>query len=279
MHFSPLQWIALIVVPLMQALLLGILITRKVRASLPKFFNYITFAIVVTVVQLVLLPRISAVQYFYLYWSIEALNAIFAFVVIYEVFVNVLKPYTALIDFSKMLFWWAAGFLLLASFLTALASSGSTATAKICAAVVVFERIVQLMQCGLLLLLLIFESRLGLSWRSHGMLVALGMGIYAALNLGMSFLQDHFVAWQIQLNLINTILGLGIIGLWQVNFLLPEPQRRTVQDTPAKLVFQRWNDVLSGASSGEMAFASSADSFIPGVEKAVERVLARKMVQ
>ncbi len=279
MHFSPLQWIMWAAVPLMQVLLLTILIKRKVRTSLPKFFNYITFSIVVNVVALGLAPRISPVQYFYLYWTIEALNAILAFAVIYEVFTNILKPYTALIDFSKMLFWWAAGFLLLASVLTALASAGNTATAKICAAVVLFERIVQLIQCGLLLLLLIFESRLGLSWRSYGMSVALGMGIYAALNLGMSFLQDHFVSLQVQLNLANTILGASIFAMWQVSFLLPEPQRRTVQDTPAKLIFQRWNDVLSGVSSREMVFASSADSFIPGVEKAVERVLARKMVQ
>lgn len=111
------------------------------------------------------------------------------------------------------------------------------------------------------------------------MSVALGMGLYAALNTGLTVLQDRFVAWQGQLNLINTILGLGIIVIWQVNFFLPEPQRRTAQDTPTKLIFQRWNNVLSGIQAGEMAFASPTDSFIPGVEKAVERVLARKMVQ
>jgi hypothetical protein len=278
MHMSPIQWLMLLSAPVLQALLLGTLIKRKVRSSVPVFFNYVVFGIVVVTLQIAMFPRISPAQYFYLYWTIEALGAILAFAVIYEVFVNILKPYTALIDFSKMLFWWAAGFLLLASVLTVLASSATDTTTKICAAVALFQKVVQLMQCGLLLLLLSFESRLGLSWRSHGMSIALGMGVYSALNLGVSFMRDHFPAWQPKMNIANTVLCLGIIAMWQINFMLPEPQRKNVQDSPRRLIFQRWNEALAGVSSGDIAF-SSADSFIPGVEKAVERVLARKMVQ
>ena len=278
MHISSVQWLLLLAVPVMQVILLGILIKRKIRSSSPMFFNFAVFGVLVVTLQISLLPKVSPIQYFYLYWTIEALSAILAFAVIYEVFVNVLKPYSALIDFSKMLFWWAAGFLLLASVLTALASTATTTAGKICAAVVLFERVVQLMLCGLLLLLLSFESRLGLSWRSHGMSIALGMGVYSALNLGMSFMFDHFPMWKTQMNIANTVLSLGIFAMWQINFLLPEPQRRNVQDSPTRLIFQRWNDALSGGSSVDIAF-SSADSFIPGVEKAVERVLARKMVQ
>jgi len=110
------------------------------------------------------------------------------------------------------------------------------------------------------------------------MSVALGMGIYAALNLGMSLMYEHFPIWKTQMNIANTVLCLGIFTMWQINFMLPEPQRRNVQDSPTRLIFQRWNETLSGVSTGDIAF-SSADSFIPGVEKAVERVLARKMVQ
>jgi hypothetical protein len=278
MHLSPIQWLMLLSAPVLQALLLGTLIKRKVRSSVPMFFNYVVFGIVIVTLQIAMFPRISPAQYFYLYWTIEALSAILAFAVIYEVFVNILKPYTALIDFSKMLFWWAAGFLLLASVLTVLASSATDTTTKICAAVTLFQRVVQLMQCGLLLLLLSFESRLGLSWRSHGMSIALGMGVYSALNLGMSFMRDHFPVWQPKMNIANTVLCLGIIAMWQINFMLPEPQRKNVQDSPRRLIFQRWNEALAGVSTGDVAF-SSADSFIPGVEKAVERVLARKMVQ
>jgi hypothetical protein len=37
----------------------------------------------------------------------------------------------------------------------------------------------------------IFEARLGLSWRSHGMSITLGMGVYSACNLGISFMHDR----------------------------------------------------------------------------------------
>ena len=63
---------------------------------------------------------------------------------------------------------------------------------------------------------------------------------------------------------------------------LPEPARKTAQDSPTRLILQRWNDVLmntplvSRGPGTELAF-STVDSFIPGVEKTVDRVLSRKM--
>jgi hypothetical protein len=54
-----------------------------------------------------------------------------------------------------------------------------------------------------------------------------------------------------------------------------------VLDSPSRLIFQRWNEALTTYSvRGEMAFAASGvESFLPGVEQTVDRVLARKIVQ
>ena len=73
------------------------------------------------------------------------------FGVLYELLVNALKPYSALIDLGKMLFRWAAVFLILAAFLTAFATTGS-GNNKLVAASELLQRTVRLMQCGLLLL-------------------------------------------------------------------------------------------------------------------------------
>jgi hypothetical protein len=54
-----------------------------------------------------------------------------------------------------------------------------------------------------------------------------------------------------------------------------------VLDSPSRLIFQRWNEALSTYTArGEIAMAANGvNSFLPGVEETVDRVLARKMVQ
>lgn len=74
---------------------------------------------------------------------------------------------------------------------------------------------------------------------------------------------------------------MATFGFWLVIFALPEPARKTVQDSPMRLVFQRWNDTLLStpfAGQNNLAMASM-DSFLPNVERTVERVMARKMTQ
>ncbi|HWS16984.1 MAG TPA: hypothetical protein VN223_03180, partial [Candidatus Elarobacter sp.] len=140
----------------------------------------------------------------------------------------------------------------------------------------------RLMQCGLLLLFFLFERRLGLAWRSHTVSIGLGLGFFAALNLSSSYLRAHFIQWSSALDLVDYSQYLAVISFWAVCFYVREPERNTVLDSPSKLIFQRWNDVLvstrfAGASgAGSMG---SMDSFLPNVEQTVDRILARKMVQ
>ena len=58
---------------------------------------------------------VGARQYFYIYWALTGVTMVLEFAVMYELLVNALKPYSALIDFGKMLFRWAAIFLILAA--------------------------------------------------------------------------------------------------------------------------------------------------------------------
>ena len=206
---------------------------------------------------------------------------ILSLAVIYEVFMLVLKPYSALLDFGKALFRWAALFLALASIVTALATAGSQAS-RICAGAMLSQRVVYLMQCGLLLLLLMFESRLGLSWRSYGMSIALGLGVFGALALISSLWGQRFQNWRYSLDTASTVISLVLLSMWLLNFYLPQPVRKTVLESPSRLIFQRWNEALLStplvSRRGEVVAISSVESFLPGVERTVERVMARKMM-
>src|SRR5512146_1738251 len=106
MHVSLVQAIYQWAVPTsifcLEVALLVFLVKRKLRSSVPVFFNYIIFNLIETVI-LEAAQRGPAHQYFYVYWSLIAVGLIFNFLVLYEVFVNALKPYSAVIDLAKMM--------------------------------------------------------------------------------------------------------------------------------------------------------------------------------
>jgi len=281
-HISQTQWIFItlaLVACVVQGYTLRILNRRKLRTDFPVFFRYSAICIATYIISLV--PFIFfCPQFFYVYWTLTGITMAFEFWVLYELLVNALKPYSALIDLGKMLFRWAAVFLVMAALLTAFATTGS-GNNKIVAAMELLQRTVRLMQCGLLLLFFGLEKRLGLSWRTHSMSIALGLGIYAGVDLSTTYLMDRLPALAVGLQVFATLVYLGAASLWAYSLVKPEPVRGNVLDSPRRLIFQRWNEaLLSHSVRGEMAFAAGGmESFLPGVEQTVERVLARKIVQ
>jgi hypothetical protein len=281
-QISQIQWILIAIAVAaagVQAFTLRILNQRKLRSEFPIFFRYSLFCIVASAI--LLIPFVVyCPQYFYIFWSLTAVSMVLEFAVLYELLVNALKPYSALIDLGKMLFRWAAVFLVLAALLTALATAGS-GDHKMVAAMQLLQRTVRLMQCGLLLLFFGLEKRLGLSWRTHSMSIAMGLGIYAGVDLSSTYLIDRMPAMTGFFQVFANIVYLAAASLWAYSLAKPEPARSNVLDSPRRLIFQRWNEaLLTHSVRGEMAFAAGGmESFLPGVEQTVDRVLARKIVQ
>jgi len=281
-QISQIKWILIaiaIIAAGVQLFTLRILSTRKLRSDFPVFFRYTLFCIVGYAITLIL-SIVYCPQYFYVYWTLTAVTMVLEFGVLYELLVNALKPYSALIDLGKMLFRWAAVFLILAALLTAFATTGSGSN-KLVAASELLQRTVRLMQCGLLLLFFGLEKRLGLSWRTHSMSIAMGLGIYAGVDLSTTYLIDRLPALAGTFQILTNLVYLGATSLWAYSLAKPEPARSNVLDSPRRLIFQRWNEaLLTHSVRGEMAFAAGGmDSFLPGVEQTVDRVLARKIVQ
>jgi hypothetical protein len=251
---------------------------RNLRTAYPLFFTFLGI-IALSVPVSNLIYRYAIGQYFYTYWTGSTLVMAVGFAVQYEVFVDILKPYSAVIDLGKMLFFWAAGFLLLAGLLTALVTSG-THSSKIVVAVDLCDRCIHMMQCGLMLLMVVFEKRLNLSWRSSGMGVALGLGLIAAMDLTVSYAQVRFPGRGNELAMLNSLVFCGVLLFWAMRLGAKESGPAKAADAPSRLIIQRWNDALISYRQGDMALSSlGVSSFLPGVEQTVDRVMARKMVQ
>jgi hypothetical protein len=272
-----------------QLFILAIMLKRKLRPEFPLFFRYTLVSSAALCVALILgaIP-IQQIWIPYVDWAVSLISMFLAFGVLYEVFLNTLKPYAALMDLGRMLFRWTAVLLFVAALITVFATIGIFAADKRLASLSSFDTIrllvdhsLRLMQCGLLLLLLLFEKRLGLSWRSRGMAIALGLGCSAAVALAVSFVKGFIgsSAYRYDLDLLNGAFYLAVTLFWAVSLIRPETHVSNVLQSPSRVIAQRWNDALSARSNGngELAF-SPVEMFMPGIESVVERVLAKKIV-
>jgi len=268
--------------PLSSSLAMGFLAwtlwQKKLSAELPNFFRYTIF-FATSALALFLLAWSS--YYVYAYWLSTFLYSVLCFFVLYEIFVRLLKPYSAVIDLASMIFKWAGAFLAMVGVMTAVARAGAQDKfTAMTAALDLIDQSLMLMACGMLMLLVIFEKRLGISWRSRPAVISVGLGASAAAGLLHSYMCSRFPIYTVRFDLAYALVGLVSILYWNIMFRLPEPQRRNVLDSPSRLIFQRWNEVLMStpiAANGSQLAMAEVDSFIPGVEKTVERIMARKM--
>lgn len=274
---TPAIVLSAIIAFVLQVAILRLMIRRKLRSQFPGFFYYVGFNALATILFQVF-GRWFPHEYAFVYWAATAISMLLCFWIFYEVFITILKPYTALIDLGKLLFRWAIIFLLIGSFVTALSTAGS-GYSRICAVILLLEHCIQLMQCGMLLLLLTFDSRLGLSWRSSGLSIGFGVGVFAAWDLTITYVAAHFPQQQHLFDVLNGFISVGSYSYWAAVLAFPEPARKSVLDSPSRLIFQRWNDALLASPlvrrSNEVGLP--VESFLPGVERAVERVMARRI--
>jgi hypothetical protein len=286
MHFSLMQWLlagsATASVVLAGAILV-VLLRDKRRSAFPIFLTYCGAYILIQLLAWSVYvfgvcgqyARISCGQYARIYWTVSVVHMALEFGVMYEIFRNALKHYSALVDLGKMIFTWAAVFLLATATITAFATSGPSAT-KLGAAFALVERSMRLMECGLLLLFFFFEKRLGLSWRNPNVSIALGLGTTASVDLIVSYLSARFPNMVASLSIIDGAAFVGVLGCW-CYCLAARQSEPLVATAPSRLVLQRWNESLVGDGYANAAVASaSSESFLPGIEKTVDKVLARK---
>lgn len=262
-----------------QGTIVFIIWKRKLRAQFPIFFAYNAYSTLAGFVLCIgyVSNQVSLSQYFYAYTAVNVVLMLLEFGVMYELVVVALKPYEAIIDLGKMLFRWAGLFLLLAAALTAFATAGSMSD-RCNAGAELLGRSLRLMQIGLLFLFFLFERRLSLSWRSRPVSIALGLGIASAAALICSYLTGQYIAWTFWLNLAEMTTYFAAVLYWAGSFLETQRQRTNVMDSPSRLIFQRWNETLAGYGYGSASTTPSAvESFLPGIEKTVDRVMARRV--
>ena len=226
-----------------QAVLAIIMIRRKLFRLFPAFFAYTVYEIVQFVVLFTmdLIHSVSAYQ-----WSMTALvgvtgSMVLRFLVVHEIFSNVFESYPALKAFGGVLFRWATVVLMIVA-VTMVGYSSGTELDRFDVVYTVLDRAVSIVQCGLLVFLVLLARFLSFPWTSYAFGIALGMGFFASVELGISAIKAQY----------GVNVGYGIVDMatyhccvlfWVVSLLRPERQIARTGSPPGHEL-EHWNSML-----------------------------------
>jgi hypothetical protein len=249
--------------PVLQTAVAVVIYRRKLHKEFPAFFAYVVVQVIAFSVQFPIYLTKNVPAYFDVFWVGAALNVVLAFKIIYEIFVDVLRPYPALKDFGTALFRWAGIVLVLVS--VVMICLGERSADPFRQSILVVQRCVDLVQCGLVLFLFAFCKTLKISWGRLSFGTALGFGIISGADLFTTAVYTGTFVHEVLANLIN-------MGAWNLGVLLWLGYALwSRKETPLPvLVPQRWDQALT-----DLRPPSSDESLIPMFEHMVDRALSR----
>ena len=254
-----------VVHPVLELPLVGVMFWRRLQHTFPVFFAYVVFQLLNFMVLFPIYRFGSTTAYFYAYWISLAISLAIGFKVIHEIFLDVFRPYHTLKDLGTVLFKWAALVMLLVAAVVTASSHGGT-DSPLVQAVIIGQRCVRVIQCGLVLFLLVFSRYLGVSWRQHGFGIALGLGGFATVDLVVLALFSGGLIHAHTVSLINTTAYTFAILIW-IGYA---SVKATSRDASVNLLMPlRWDQGL-----GDLRNPGTEDSLIPMFERMVDRAFS-----
>jgi hypothetical protein len=258
------SYVSWVLGPVLQTVVLGLMIRRKVHTVFPRFFSYVVFQIAKSGV-LFLIFRDRPENYFDAYWTGNAISVLMAVTVLDEILHHLLKQYGGIESLTSLIFRWACGLLLLLSIVNAFSTQQASAD-RVVSAVLAFDRSVRVMQCGLCFLLLVLCRLMRNCWRQHIFGIALGFGVFASIELILVSILMHFGNGPAAIvSLVKSVAYNGVTLLW-IFWLRRESESLAEIETAPQ---------LNGLNVALLASTESGDGFLTMVEQAVDRVLSR----
>jgi hypothetical protein len=246
---SPLRllWYCLWVAPhLLQGIILFSMVRRKLHRQFPMFFFYSGFEIL----QFGILFAIFhshlgfGAEYRGVYSLGLALSTTIRFGMIHELFKQFFRQYPALEASGRFLFRGATIVLLMVAIGLAVSAPGKSADFLV-TATYAFDRTASTLQCGLLVSLFLFSRYFALSWRSPSFGIALGLGIFACVELAAAALRLQSGSFG------NTVANLLVMAtyndcvlIWMFYLMAPERESQHRQKPMPTYDLEIWNQEL-----------------------------------
>ena len=245
MHVLLSQSVLWFSVQILQLSILICMYRRRIQEYYPAFFYYI-------VLQVLSDPFLTIAQgrwpytYYFGYWATVCLSVGLSFFVLQEVFRDAFRPFEALRDLSAILFRWAALVLLLVAGMSAITSSNHSHIDSITGTILLVDRNVRVMLCGLVFFLLMFSEYLGISRRHLLFGVAVGFGFFSSIHMLVTTAMAHqTVLHRSTLAAINSGAYLIACIIWL--FYIANPKTLLAGQSAAEARPKDWNEALEEA--------------------------------
>ena len=172
---------------ILQVVIVTTILRRRMYREFPLFLCYTLSQIIFAVAGILisLLPDSYYRLFFYVSWVGKGAEVALSFAVIYEIFSHVFHSYDALQRLGSLLFRWCLVVLLMLAVVTAASEVGSDAS-RLISAILLLQRSLSVVQCGLLFFLFLFASYFGVVWRHYVVGITLGFGIFGTMRLGLT---------------------------------------------------------------------------------------------
>jgi hypothetical protein len=261
MRLHTLDYVLWCTTPVLMGAVAVCMYRRRLHREFPFFFNYVVFQVASFAIEF---PLRASQSIYYISWTTTALSMVITFGVLSEIFKDAFRPYEALRDLSVILFRWCGLVVLLVAGMWAITSWKADQMDNITNGLVMVQRSVRLMQCGLVFFMLLFSEYLGISRRNVVFGISIGFGFYAAVNmLVMTALSHQSTRF---LNRINGTAYVISTLIWLAYTALPSKVRSS-QKT-ASITPQKWDYALDDARN-----VPTGESLLDTMDQTVERLL------
>lgn len=217
------------------------------------------------------LPLRTAHQlYMGTYWTLNLLSFVCVFFVLAAVLRNSLKPLPGLSAAAMIVFRWTAIFALTLTLTAHLPIFGiHTFQTWLAEMDLSFALCVLFFEATILVLLVMRLGRLGMCLRSRSVGLAFGLTVLGLAYL-LSAITPHLAGdGAVWLHMTEDLLVLGVLTMWVLYIVLPEPKRHSHSLAPASNLM-RWNEIalkleLSGRQSEPAPFISGVQLIVDGI--------------
>lgn len=255
-----------------QALQLAVLVCmyrRRIQDYYPAFFYYI-------IVEVISDPFLTLAQgrwpfaYYYGYWITACLTTALSFFVLQEIFRDAFRPFEALRDLSTILFRWSALVLLLVAGMSAVTASNHNHMDDITGTILLVDRNVRVMLCGLVFFLLMFSEYLGISRRHLLFGVAVGFGFFSSMHMLVATAMSHqTVLHRSTLSAINSGAYIVACIIWLA--YIASPKTLLAGQVVSEARSKDWNEALEEARA-----QIPSESLLDTMDKTVAQLMSHR---
>ncbi len=224
-----------------QGLLATVLLSKKAWRRLPFFTCYSLFSFLASVT--IFTIQKSAFAFFYCYWITETVGIVLGFAVVFEVFRHLFSVHSALLKLASLIFRCAIVALLCVGLIVIFVQAPSSIS-SISKGVLVIEQATRIIEVGVLMFLFVCSSAFGLHWKQSEFGIALGLGLFATIELTAVTLRPQVGAQVWDVLSVVRILGFNASLLIWLGYLLAPERATSSAEIPKRAQLEQWNQAV-----------------------------------